>query len=521
MGEAMKNERNESYTVTGITHKGEGIVRMEGKVCFVPGALPGETVQVEKTLDKRKFSRGRLTKIIQPSPERRESVCPNYAECGGCVWQHTTYEQQLLFKREIIRQQLKRLAGIECEVREVLGMETPYHYRNKVVWHGAKKPDGSFKLGFFQEGSHNAASMEGCILPPPKMLEIGKRIEEKAAEYGIKPGDEIILRQSNVDGSFLLAVKGNPDAAHIAELSVQFPELTSICRIEKGKTIPIVGEPYQLQRLAGCVFSVSAQSFFQTNFSQTEKLYQEVRKNLSGDEKKRVLDAYCGSGTISCMLAKEGHEVLGIESNPFAVADAKRNAEKNGVSPTFLCAPCEEEMKKLHTHFDAVVIDPPRAGCFAGTLEALLTIKPEKIIYVSCEPSTLARDVKILTAGGYEVSYVQPVDLFPWTGSLEVVVLLSKGEIDSKKIRVEFPLDDMEITAFREKATYPQIKEYVMEQTGLKVSSLYISQIKRKCGLDVGDSYNKPKSENAKVPQCPPEKEKAIMDALRHFGMIS
>ena len=452
MGEAMKNESNENYTVTGITHKGEGIVRMEGKVCFVPGALPGETVKVEKTLDKRKFSRGRLTEIIQPSPDRREPICPQYAECGGCVWQHTTYEQQLTFKREIIRQQLKRLAGIECEVREVLGMETPYHYRNKVVWHGTKKPDGSFKLGFFQEGSHNAASMEGCILPPEKMLEIGKYIEKKAAEYGIKPGDEIMLRQSNADGSYLLAVKGNPDAARIAEASVQFPELTSICRIENGKTIPIVGEPYQLQRLAGCVFSVSAQSFFQTNFSQTEKLYQEVRKNLSGDGKKRVLDAYCGSGTISCMLAKDGHEVIGVESNPFAVADAKRNAEKNGVSPKFLCAPCEEEMKKLHSHFDAVVVDPPRAGCFAGTLEALLTIKPEKIIYVSCEPSTLARDVKILAAGGYEVSYVQPVDLFPWTGSLEAVCLLSKLSDAKNHVEVELNLDEMDLAFRREQS---------------------------------------------------------------------
>ena len=265
---------------------------------------------------------------------------------------------------------------------------------------------------------------------------------------------------------------------------------------------------------------------------QTEKLYSLALEyaGLTGEE--TVWDLYCGIGTISLFLAQKAKKVYGVEIVPEAIADAKNNAKINGIeNAEFFVGKSEEVLPEYyekyakehpgeHAHADVIVVDPPRKGCEENLLRTMADMQPDRIVYVSCDSATLARDLKILQELGYEVKKVRGVDQFPMTVHVETVVLLSKGEIDSKKVRVEFSLEDMDMSGFQKGATYEQIKAYVLEHTGLKVSSLYISQIKRKCGLDVGQNYNLSKKEDAKVPKCPPEKEAAIRDALKYFQMI-
>ena len=278
-------------------------------------------------------------------------------------------------------------------------------------------------------------------------------------------------------------------------------------------------------------YHISPQSFYQVNPEQTEKLYSLALEYAGLTGKESVWDLYCGIGTISLFLAGKAGHVYGVEIVPQAIADAKDNAKRNGFSNTeFFVGKAEEVLPEFYAehknektdmlHPDVIVVDPPRKGCDEKCLETMLLMKPERIVYVSCDSATLARDLKVLAEGGYEVKRVRAVDQFAHTTHVETVVLLSKGMVGSRKVKVDFSLEDMDLSEFKGKATYEQIKAYVLEQTGLKVSSLYIAQIKKKCGLDVGENFNLPKSENARQPQCTQEKEDAIMQAFRHFGII-
>ena len=276
--------------------------------------------------------------------------------------------------------------------------------------------------------------------------------------------------------------------------------------------------------MCGNRISLSPLSFYQVNTAQAEKLYGIAAEfaALTGDED--VLDLYCGAGTIGLSMAGKAKHITGAEIIPQAVENAKLNARENGIeNADFICADAGQAAKLLCDKGrapDVIITDPPRKGCDALTLDSIVKMSPKRVVMVSCNPATAARDCRCLADKGYELQKVRAVDLFPGTGHVETVVLLSKGEIDSKKVRVEFSLEDMDMSGFQKGATYEQIKAYVLEHTGLKVSSLYISQIKRKCGLDVGQNYNLSKKEDAKVPKCPPEKEAAIRDALKYFQMI-
>ena len=272
-------------------------------------------------------------------------------------------------------------------------------------------------------------------------------------------------------------------------------------------------------------YHISPQSFYQVNPVQTEKLYSLALDYAGLTGKETVWDLYCGIGTISLFLAQKAGKVYGVEIVPQAIEDAKNNAALNGINNAeFFVGKAEEvlprEYKKNGVYADVIVVDPPRKGCDETLLETMIEMNPERIVYVSCDSATLARDLKYLCERGYELRKVCPVDQFGMTVHVETVVLLSKGEVDSKKIRVEFSLEDMDMSEFQDGATYTQIKDYVLEHSGLKVSNLYISQIKRKCGIEVGKNYNLPKSEDSRQPQCPPEKEKAIREAFKYFGMI-
>ena len=284
------------------------------------------------------------------------------------------------------------------------------------------------------------------------------------------------------------------------------------------------GEDALEDTLCGLTFRLSIPAFYQVNRSQAERLYGKAAELAGLTGRETVLDLYCGAGTITLCLAKHAKRVIGGEIVPEAIDNARENARRNGVANAeFFCGDAGEIAAHLASEDlrpDVVVVDPPRKGLGEEVIAAVAGMAPERVVYVSCDPATLARDVKRFSALGYAAARAVAVDMFPRTRHVETVVLLSKGEVDSKKIRVEFSLEDMDMSEFQDGATYPQIKEYVLEHTGLKVSNLYISQIKRKCGIEVGKNYNLPKSEDSRQPQCPPEKEKAIREALKYYGMI-
>ena len=279
--------------------------------------------------------------------------------------------------------------------------------------------------------------------------------------------------------------------------------------------------------LCGVPVRLGPLSFYQVNTLAAERLYGVAAEYAQLEPDDVLLDLYCGMGTIGLSMAGHCRELIGVEIIPEAIDSAKANAARMGdavaAKSRFFCADAGEAAARLAAEGlrpDVIMLDPPRKGCDETTLSAVVQMSPRRVVYVSCNPSTAARDAAWLGRHGYRAEKVRPVDLFPRTKHVETVVLLSKGEIDSKKVRVEFSLEDMDMSEFQDGATYPQIKEYVLEHTGLKVSNLYISQIKRKCGLEVGKNYNLPKSEDSRQPQCPPEKEKAIREAFKYFGMI-
>ena len=286
----------------------------------------------------------------------------------------------------------------------------------------------------------------------------------------------------------------------------------------------LYGKGYIVDTLCGCSFRISSRSFYQVNPVQTEKLYTKALELAGLTGKETVVDAYCGIGTIGIIASKKAGNVIGVELNQDAVRDAINNAKMNQISNIhFFCNDAGRflvNMAEAGEKADVVIMDPPRSGSTEEFMDSIAKMGAKKVVYVSCNPETLARDLAYMKKLGYKAKEAVGFDMFPATEHVETVVLLSKGEIDSKKVRVEFSLEDMDMSGFQKGATYEQIKAYVLKHTGLKVSSLYISQVKRKCGLDVGQNYNLSKKEDAKVPQCPPEKEAAIMDALKHFQML-
>ena len=296
--------------------------------------------------------------------------------------------------------------------------------------------------------------------------------------------------------------------------------------VKNEGTEVLFGQDYFYEELLGLRFQISPFSFFQTNSLGAEVLYSTAREFILGDDPdmladKTVYDLYSGTGTIAQMLAPVCKKVVGVEIIEEAVEAAKENAALNHLDNCeFLAGDVLKVLDTIEERPDYIVLDPPRDGIHPKALEKIINYGVDHMIYISCKPTSLARDLEVLLARGYVVDKVQCVDMFPNTVHVETVVLLSKGEVDSKKIRVEFSLEDMDMSEFQDGATYTQIKDYVLEHSGLKVSNLYISQIKRKCGIEVGKNYNLPKSEDSRQPMCPPEKEKAIREAFKYFGMI-
>ena len=537
-------EKGSVYTavIDGYSSEGLGIARVNGAVVFVPHAVRGEEIDLRITKVMKTSCAGEIVKIHNPSPERMEPECPYAGKCGGCAYRHLTYPEELWAKRQRVQDALTRIGGLELTVEEILGAKNPEHYRNKSQYPvGA---DGS--IGFFQARTHKVVPIRRCLIQTEAADRTAQAVGEWMRRYKISAYDETtgkglvrhVCVRVNRKGESLccVVVNGNkvprePELA--AYVTAAVPHTVGVLlnsNTRRGNVVlgdkyrTLFGRNYLMDTLCGLEFKLSMPSFYQVNRDQAEVLYGKALEfaGLTGNE--TVLDLYCGIGTITLCLAKAAKRVIGAEIVPPAIRDAKENALRNHVeNAEFFCGDAADIAAKLESDGlrpDVVTVDPPRKGLAPEVIASVAAMGPEKVVYVSCDPATLGRDVKIFREFGYEAKRAAAVDMFPGTAHVETVVLLSKGKVDSKKIRVEFSLEDMDMSEFQDGATYPQIKEYVLEHTGLKVSNLYISQIKRKCGIEVGKNYNLPKSEDSRQPQCPPEKEKAIREAFNYFGMI-
>ena len=538
---------HEVYTVAirDLGVHGEGIGSVDGFTVFVPGALPGETVTAEIILLKKSYALGKLLSIEQESPFRVVPECPVYENCGGCQLSHLTYEGQLDMKYRRVKDVIERIAGESGNlVRPVLPAAHPFAYRNKMaVPAGLVK--GKAALDCYRQGSHDIIPVSSCAIQKEennRLLRFARRFIEK---YGISVYDEKTRKGSlrHVlgrvgDGGKMMAVLVTAseilpeEKRWIEEIKKELPEVVSLwhnIQSKLGNTIlgakirHLWGRETLTASLCGLRFEVSPYSFFQVHKEQAEILYEKALAyaDLKGGE--TVIDAYCGTGTISLCLAKKAKRVIGIEIVKPAIEDAKKNAKKNHMENTeFYAADAGKLMPQLYRKGlvpDVIVMDPVRAGCSEEVLKAAAGMNPKRIVYVSCNPATFARDAKILKSEGYEIKEIQPVDMFPQTMHVEAIVLLSK--LDSKNhISVELPIDDMDLTSAESKATYKEIQNYVLEKFGFKVSNLYIAQVKEKCGIKERENYNKSKKEDLKQPICPIEKEEAIKDAFRYFQMI-
>lgn len=546
----MEYKKNDlaTVTITDMGHDGEGIGKIDGYTLFVKDTVIGDTAEVKIMKAKKNYAYARLMRLITPSDRRTDPVCPYARQCGGCQIQELKYEEQLRFKEEKIRENLTRIGGFsEVPMEPIIGMENPYHYRNKAQFPVGTDKNGNLITGFYAGRTHTIIHNTRCYLGAEQNEEILNCVleymrENKISAYNETTGQglvrHILIRCGFKTGEWMvcLVINGRrlPAAEKLAEKLCRIKGMTSITysvnmertNVIMGKEIrPVWGKNYITDYIGEIQYQISPLSFFQVNPVQTERLYGTALEYAGLTGKETVWDLYCGIGTISLFLAQKAKMVYGVEIIPQAIEDAERNAGINGIeNAQFFVGKAEEVLpekyEKEGVHADVIVVDPPRKGCDEALIRTMVEMQPEKIVYVSCDPATLARDLKRICEGGYEIRRVRGVDMFPETVHVETVVLLSKGEIDSKKVRVEFSLEDMDMSGFQKGATYEQIKAYVLEHTGLKVSSLYISQIKRKCGLDVGQNYNLSKKEDAKVPQCPPEKEAATRDALKYFQMI-
>ena len=537
---AKKNEQH-PLRIEGYGSAGEGVARLEGQAVFVKGALAGEICQVQLLKVGKSAAWGRVTQVLTPVPGRQSPDCPRYPRCGGCQLRHMTYAEELRFKRQKVQDALQRIGGWTGRVEKIHGAEAPDRYRNKIQFPVADGP----RVGFFRARSHEVIDAEDCLLQPLAATRLREAFKLWMERYQVPAYDERahggLIRhfyvRVNRRGQSLCAVIANgTDLPHQEELVQALrraePDLAGVVlSVNQEKTNVILGKTHRClwgrdyleDTLCGLTFRLSVPSFYQVNREQAEVLYGRALAFAGLTGRETVLDLYCGIGTITLVMARQAGRAIGAEVIPAAVEDAKANAARNGVTNAeFLCADAAQAAQTLADRGlrpDVICVDPPRKGLAPAVIDAIVQMAPQRLVYVSCDPATLARDVKRMEEQGYVLQRAEAVDLFPRTAHVETVVLLSKGEIDSKKVRVEFSLEDIDMSGFQKGATYEQIKAYVLEHSGLKVSSLYISQIKRKCRLNVGQNYNLSKKEDAKVPQCPPEKEAAIMEALKHFQM--
>ena len=534
-------EKGSVYTavIDGYSSEGLGIARVNGAVVFVPHAVRGEEIDLRITKVMKTSCAGEIVKIHNPSPERMEPECPYAGKCGGCAYRHLTYPEELWAKRQRVQDALTRIGGLELTVEEILGAKNPEHYRNKSQYPvGA---DGS--IGFFQARTHKVVPIRRCLIQTEAADRTAQAVGEWMRRYKISAYDETtgkglvrhVCVRVNRKGESLccVVVNGNkvprePELA--AYVTAAVPHTVGVLlnsNTRRGNVVlgdkyrTLFGRNYLMDTLCGLEFKLSMPSFYQVNRDQAEVLYGKALEfaGLTGNE--TVLDLYCGIGTITLCLAKAAKRVIGAEIVPPALRDAKENALRNHVeNAEFFCGDAADIAAKLESDGlrpDVVTVDPPRKGLAPEVIASVAAMGPEKVVYVSCDPATLGRDVKIFREFGYEAKRAAAVDMFPGTAHVETVVLLSR-ETNPLTVEVRMEVETGEV---KEHPTYKRIQEYVQEKYGFKVHTAYIVEVKRMVGLDMHKAPNAVEQKKHEYHPCPPEKVEAIKDALRHFGLIS
>lgn len=568
----MAYEKNDMVTVTieDVGMEGEGIGKIDGFPLFIKDAVVGDTVEAKIIKSKKNYAYARVEKVVTPSPFRVEPPCKSHRQCGGCQIQALSYDRQLAFKQDKVRNNLLRIGGFsEAEVDRVMepvvGMENPLRYRNKAQYPFGTDRQGNPITGFYAGRTHSIIPNTECYLGREENREILQVILDYMKEYHVNAYDEetgkglirhALIRTGFYTGEIMVCLvinyKGKqesylPRQDKLLEKLALIKGMTSVSvSINTERTNVIMGKeihtiwgsdtitdkirvrdtgkvdmPYTGEELT---FSISPLSFYQVNPMQTEKLYSLALEYAGLTGKESVWDLYCGIGTISLFMALRAKEVYGVEIIPQAIDDARQNAVRNHISNAeFFVGKAEEVLpaayEKEESHPDVIVVDPPRKGCDEKCLDTMLKMAPSRIVYVSCDSATLARDLKLLCAGGYRLERVRPVDQFAHTVHVETVCLLSLKK-DTPKIEVTMEPDEKSNYTPEEKATYQKIKEYVKNKYGVNVHTRYIAEVKRMCGLDMGENYNKSKKENPEVKHCPQEKVEYIKDALKYYSVI-
>ena len=575
----MEIKKNDKFTVTieDMGEDGAGIGRVDGYIWFVKDALIGDTIEASAMKMKKNYGFARLVRVITPAEGRVEAKCPVARACGGCQLQELDYKEQLKFKEKKVYNHLKRIGGMEnlflpeeadlaagvkdaVIMEPIIGMEDPWRYRNKAQYPIGRGKDGKPMAGFFAGRTHSLIPVPklDCLLGCEENQEYLAAILKFMEDFSVEPYDEaahkglvrhVLLRKGFASGEHMvcLVINGRklPHEKEFVERmrAVGADSISLSFNMEKTNVIMgveiknLYGPGYISDKIGNIEYRISPLSFYQVNPVQTERLYGTALEfaDLSGGE--TVWDLYCGIGTISSFLAQKAGKVCGVEIIPAAIEDARENAKRNGLENVeFFVGKAEEvlpeQYEKNHIKADVIVVDPPRKGCDELCLETIVKMAPEKVVYVSCDSSTLARDVKYLGEHGYEVKRVRTVDMFGMSGHVETVVLLSHKKPDGHiNVKVEFgegegkvPFDNIakraETYKLKERVTYKMIKEYIEAKYGFKVHTAYIAEVKRDLGLPM---YNAPNAvEELKQPRKHPtvEKVEAIKDALKHFEVI-
>lgn len=475
--------------------------------------------------------------------ETINSLCTAGKSCPGCQLKNLTYSEQLLLKR---REAQKELGGL-CKISDIIASPWVFEYRNKADALFFEDKNKNIRWGIYRSSDGNCTAAQNCAIHPKEADAIFNDLALLLKSFKIKiynaKSKTGFFRYAMVRKAFsseqimlvLVTREGElpKERSFINALVKKHPEITTVVQnIYCGDTAIMLGTKEKIlfgngyieEELCSKKFRISPRSFFQINTLQAQNLYSKAKEFASLNENSVFLDAYCGTGTIGIVASQSGARGFGVEINSAAVEDAKINAEVNGEKNIeFICGDAgdfAENYAKNGGHFDAVFVDPPRRGCSEKFLQSLVLTQPSKIVYVSCNVKTLARDARFLKKNGYKIKKALLFDMFPHTNHVETVALLVRNISTKDYVTVEVRPEELELGSLKTHGTYEEIKSYVLNKYGLKVSTLNISQVKRKCGLDVGEAYNKPKKQDSKVPNCPPEKEMAIMDALKHFGMI-
>ncbi len=566
----MKKGQVYEGSVVRVDFPNKGIVCVGDETAVVKNSLPGQKVKFSVNKVRKGKAEGRLLEVTEKSPLETGRTCSLFGLCGGCTYLSLPYEEQLKVKEEQVKRLLDSVLNKQEEAwifEGIKGSPKAYEYRNKMEFSfGDEYKDGPLALGMHKRGSfYDIVTVADCEIVDADYRLILQSVRDYFARAKVsffhRMSHEgylrhLLVRKASRTGEILVAlvttsqdpwqgetaVEGSLDADALitgfkdlllsleqdGKLVGKFAGILHITNdsiadvVQSDHTELLYGQEYFYEELLGLKFKISTFSFFQTNSYSAEVLYRTARDYVGdlGGSDKTVFDLYSGTGTIAQLMAPAAGKVIGVEIVEEAVEAAKKNAAANGLDNCeFIAGDVLKVLDEVEEKPDMIILDPPRDGIHPKALPKIIAYDVEHIVYISCKPTSLVRDLEVFLENGYRVDKAVAVDQFPWTANVETVVLLSQQKADDY-IEVELELDELDLTSAESKATYKEIQEYVLKEHGLKVSNLYISQVKRKCGIEVGENYNLPKSEDSRQPQCPEEKEKAIKDALEHFGMV-